>query len=73
MVKLLRLCVDYGEEYILSIKNQIPGHIIPTVDMIRAHLNKPTETPIIYLKKEVPVESVDLSQYDKKYGMVVQQ
>ncbi|KPU45769.1 hypothetical protein OXPF_10040 [Oxobacter pfennigii] len=33
MVKLLRLCIDYGEERILSIKHQIPIHIIPSVDM----------------------------------------
>ena len=34
MVKLLRLCVDYGEEYILAIKHSLPGGIVPTVDMI---------------------------------------
>lgn len=72
MVKLLRLCVDYGEEHILSIKNLIPSHIVPTVDMIRSHLNEPVDTPVIYMNKEIPVEAVDLSQYDKKYGMVVQ-
>lgn len=72
MVKLLRLCVDYGEERILSIKNLIPSHIVPTVDMIRTHLNEPVDTSVIYLNKEVSVESVDLSHYDKKYGMVVQ-
>jgi hypothetical protein len=72
MVKLLSLCVYYGENRILSIKNLIPSHIIPTVDMIRAHLNQPVDAPVIYLKKEVTVESVDLSQYDKKFGMVVQ-
>ena len=71
MVKLLRLCVDYGEERILNIKNQIPSHIVPTVDMIRTHLNEPTESPVIYLSKnEVPVDPVDLTEYDKRYGMV---
>lgn len=72
MVKLLRLCVDYGEEHILSIKKLIPSHVVPTVDMVRAHLNEPVDAPVIYLNKEVSVEPVDLSQYDKKYGMVVQ-
>ena len=73
MVKLLRLCVDYGEERILSIKNLIPSHIVPTVDMVRTHLNEPTESPVIYLtSKEVLVEPVDLTEYDKKYGMAVQ-
>ena len=73
MVKLLRLCVDYGEERILSIKNRIPSHIVPTVDMVRTHLNVPTESPVIYLSNyEVGVDPVDLTAYDKKYGMAVQ-
>lgn len=72
MVKLLRLCVDYGEERILSIKNLIPSHIVPTVDMIRTHLNEPIESAVIYLNNEVPVDAVDLTQYDQKYGMVAQ-
>jgi len=73
MVKLLRLCVDYGEERILNIKNLIPNSIIPTVDMVRTHLNEPTESPVIYLSKnEVSVDPVDLTEYDKRYGMVVQ-
>ncbi len=71
MVKLLRLCVDYGESHILRIKKLIPSHIVPTVDMIRSHLNQPVDTSVIYLNKEVTVEPVDLSKYDKKYGMVV--
>lgn len=72
MVKLLRLCVDYGEERILSIKNLIPGHIVPTVDMVRTHLNEPVESPVIYLyTPEIPVDPIDLTEYDKKYGMVV--
>ena len=73
MVKLLRLCVDYGEEKILSIKDQIPSHIVPTVDMVRTQLNEPIESSVIYLShNEVPVEHVDLTVYDKKYGVVVQ-
>ena len=73
MVKLLRLCVDYGEERILSIKNLIPSHIVPTVDMVRVHLNEPTESTVIYLSNnDVMVDTVDLTAYDKKYGMVGQ-
>lgn len=73
MVKLLRLCVDYGEERILGIKNRIPSHIVPTVDMVRTHLNKPTESSVIFLSnREVCVDPVDLTAYDKKYGMAVQ-
>lgn len=73
MVKLLRLCVDYGEEYILAIKDKIPSHIVPTVDMIRSHLNEPLDNGVVYLaQNEVLVEPVDLTKYDEKYGMVVQ-
>ena len=71
MVKLLRLCVDYGTERIVKIKNMIPCHVVPTVDMIRSHLNEPTESSVIYLSNEIGVDSVDLTQYDKKYGMAV--
>ena len=72
MVKLLRLCVDYGEERILNIKDIIPSHVVPTVDMVRTHLNEPTESTVIYISTpEVPVDPVDLTAYDKKYGMVV--
>ena len=73
MVKLLRLCVDYGEEHILAIKDRIPSHIVPTVDMIRSQLNEPISSGVVYLaNNEVLVESVDLTKYDEKYGMVVQ-
>ena len=73
MVKLLRLCVDYGEDRILSIKKLIPSHVVPTVDMVRTHLNEPTDEVVIYFStNEVPVDSVDLTAYDKKYGMAVQ-
>jgi len=71
MVKLLRLCVDYGQDRILSIKHLIPSNIVPSVDMVRTYLNEPTETSTIYIKNDVEVDSVDLKKYDKKYGMVV--
>lgn len=73
LVKLLRLCVDYGEDHILAIKDTIPSHIVPTVDMTRSQLNVPVDTGVIYLaKNEVLVDPVDLAKYDEKYGMVVQ-
>lgn len=71
MVKLLRLCVDYGEDRILSIKHLIPSNIVPSVDMIRTYLDVPTITTAISIKNDVEVDSVDLRKYDKKYGMVV--
>lgn len=71
MVKLLRLCVDYGQDRILSIKHLIPSNIVPSVDMVRTYLDEPTEASTIYIKNDVEVDSVDLKKYDKKYGMVV--
>jgi hypothetical protein len=72
MVKLLRLCVDYGEERILAIKHLIPGHIIPTVDMVRTYLNEPVDSSIIYLKNEINITKTDLRKYDEKYGVANQ-
>lgn len=73
MVKLLRLCVDYGEDYILNIKRKVPSNLVPTVDIIRTYLNEPVDSSVVYLKQDdVSVDKVDLTAYDKKYGMVVQ-
>lgn len=69
MVKLLRLCVDHGEERILSIKRQLPSNIVPSVDMIRSQLHEKTETNIVYLDQEIGITAVDLTKYDKKCGV----
>ena len=71
MVKLLRLCVDYGEEKIIAIKNLIPTHIVPTVDMIRSYLHEPVEVPVVYLSNEITVLQADLTMYDKKCGVTI--
>jgi len=72
MVKLLRLCVDYGEEKILAIKRLIPGYVVPTVDMVRTYLNKPVESSVIYLKNEIGITKTNLKKYDEKYGVANQ-
>jgi hypothetical protein len=69
MVRLLRLCVDYGEERILEIKHSIPSHKAPTVDMVRTYLNDDTVTPFVYLKSEINITATDLKKYDEKYGV----
>ena len=69
MVKLLRLCVDYGEEKILAIKRSIPSRIIPTVDMVRIYLQEPVESPVVYLNHEITVNTTDLTKYDEMYGV----
>ncbi|MFT9497199.1 IS21 family transposase [Anaerosolibacter sp.] len=70
MVKLLRLCVDYGEQKLLSIKQTIPSHIVPTVDMVRTYLKEPIESSVVYLKNDIDITSVNLKKYDEKYGVV---
>lgn len=72
MVKLLRLCVDYGEDRILAIKKRIPSQIVPTVDMVRTYLSEPAESSIIYLKNEISITPTDLRKYDEKYGVASQ-
>lgn len=69
MVKLLRLCVDYGEERILAIKASLPSGVVPTVDMIRSHLHEVPESNVIYMKQEIPVQLPDLKIYDQKCGV----
>lgn len=69
MVKLLRLCVDYGEQRILSIKDQLPKNIIPTLDMIRSQLHETPESNIIYMRNEILVTQTDLTKYDEKCGV----
>jgi len=70
MVKLLRLCVDYGEEKILSIKDQLPKNVIPTVDMVRSFLHEAPESNVLYIKNDIPVISIDLRKYDEKCGVL---
>ena len=70
MVKLLRLCVDYGEDRIRSIKSRLPQNLIPTVDMIRTQLHEAPESNVLYFKHEIPITSTDLAKYDEKCGVV---
>jgi transposase len=69
MVKLLRLCVDYGEERILSIRDHLPANVIPSIDMIRSQLHETLESNVIYLKSEIAVTQTALRKYDEKCGV----
>lgn len=69
MVKLLRLCVDYGEEHILAIKKEIPSGIVPTVDIIRAQLHMHPESKVIHINNDVEITDSDLIRFDKKCGV----
>lgn len=70
-VKLLRLCLDYSIDKILNIKKQIPHNLQPTIDLVRSYIDGSVATNIIPIFNEVRVDTVDLSSYDEKFGMVV--
>ena len=70
-IKLLRLCLDYSVDRIISIKNQIPNTAQPTIDLVRSYLDGPVHTNIVSISNEITVDTVDLSSYDEKFGMVV--
>jgi len=70
-VKLLRLCLDYGTDRIISIKNQIPHTVNPTIDLVRSYLDGPVENSTLPRDMDIQVDAVDLSSYDEKFGMVV--
>ena len=69
MVKLLRLCVDHGQEKILSVRDKLPANVLPTIDLIRSQLHKVAESNIVYLGQDIPVTQTDLSRYDEKCGV----
>ena len=69
MVKLLRLCVDYGEDRILAIKDSMPSGLIPNVDIIRSYLDAPKRDNIIHFNCEIPVTQSSLAYYDEKCGV----
>ncbi len=70
-VKLLRLCLDYSVERLMKIKESIPSSISPTIDLVRSYLDTPKNAKTLDIANEILVEPVDLSSYDKKFGMVV--
>ena len=69
MVRLLRLCVDYGEDRVIFAKNRIPDGITPTVDIIRSYLEEPEKDTVIRFQKEVYITQTDLAYYDEKCGV----
>ena len=71
MVRLLRMCVDYGEDRVIFAKNQIPKGTTPTVDLIRSYLEEPVQNPIIPFRNEVGIHQTNLAYYDEKCGVAV--
>lgn len=71
MVRLLRMCVDYGENRVLIAKSRIPAGITPTVDIIRSYLEEPEQNTTIRFPSEVRITPTDLAYYDEKSGVAV--
>lgn len=67
MVKLLKLCIDYGVDTILDIKRDLPTDINPSIDLVRSALI-PKEKPLS-LKHDIRMQPIDLAKYDRRYGV----
>jgi hypothetical protein len=69
MVRLLRMCVDYGEDRVIFATNRIPGGITPTVDLIRSYLEEPERNTVIRFQNDVYINQTNLAYYDEKCGV----
>ena len=70
MVKLLRLCIDYGEDRILDIKRSLPPDVIPTVENIRSLLHIQTkQQEEVHFPCDVKVIVTDIRTFDEKCGV----
>lgn len=69
MVRLLRMCVDYGEDRVIFAKNRIPKGIAPTIDLIRSYLEEPEKDTVIRFQNDVYINKINLSYYDEKCGV----
>lgn len=65
MVKLLRLCVDYGEEKVIVAVNTLMTEHGLCIDQIRAFLTPVSPVGKIHMANEIKVKPIELSQYDK--------
>jgi len=69
MVKLLRLCVDYGEDRVLELKHSLPPESVPTVETIRSLLHVKPQQESLAFPRDVEVIVTDLRIFDEKCGV----
>ena len=69
MVRLLRMCVDYGEDRVIFATNRIPSGITPTVDLIRSYLEEPEKDTVIRFRNDICINQTNLAYYDEKCGV----
>lgn len=65
MVKLLRLCVDYGEEKVIAAANHCSMMDQISLEQIRAYLQPIPSANPTHLSDEIKVKRTELTQYDK--------
>lgn len=64
MVKLLRLCVDYGELNVINAVKRVSNKETVSIDQIRAYLLPTTNVTPLPMLEDVTVKSTNLSKYD---------
>jgi transposase len=69
MVRLLRLCTDYGEDRVLAARQSFPAGVIPNVDMIRSCLEAPRPGKVISINDEISITQSNLAYYDEQCGV----
>jgi transposase len=65
MVKLLRLCVDYGENKVIAAANHLKMQEKLSLEQMRAFLTPVNQVSPIHFPNEIKVKNTELSQYDK--------
>ncbi len=70
-VKLLKLSVEHGVDRLLAIRDQLPVGVKPTIELVRSELIPPVE-PMSPLAADIPVNTIDLGAYDRKYKVATQ-
>lgn len=63
MVKLLRLCVDYGQEKVMEAISRIGNHEL-SVEQVRAYLIPVNAPVIIHPKIDIQVAKPQFEKYD---------
>lgn len=71
MVKLLRLCSNYGEDDVLAARKSFPECVVPNVDMIRSCLETARSSNVIHINDEISITQSNLAYYDEQCGVAV--
>lgn len=64
MIKLLRLCIDYGQERVLKVSKEIPVNGTVSVALLTAYITPHEKIKPLSIPGEIKVRSTSLSKYD---------